>query len=132
VTPAGWTGLAEAVERTSSDMKPQEVSNTRNALTKLKAAAAAVSLSGWAGLAEVVERTASLMNEQNVSNSMDALGALPAAAAELSPSARKHLEAAAEREAPNMTSQGRQMTLRGCEKLNIKIPSAILDSDVFH
>jgi hypothetical protein len=83
-----------------------------------------VSQSGWAGLAEAVERTASEINEQEVSNTLDALGLLPAAATELSPLARKHLEAAAERQAPNMTSEGRRMTLRGCEKLELKTPSA--------
>ena len=65
------------------------------------------------------------MNEQEVSNTLDALGFLPAAAAELSPSARKLLEAKAEREAPSMTSEGRRMTLRGCEKLKLRIPSAL-------
>jgi hypothetical protein len=65
------------------------------------------------------------MNEQDVSMTLDALGDLPAAVAELSQSARNQLEAAAEREAPNMTSGGRRMTLRGCEKLKLKIPSAL-------
>jgi hypothetical protein len=85
-----------------------------------------VSEPGWTGLAEAVERTASQMNDQEVANSLDAIGVLRAAAAELTPSARKHLEAAAEREAPNMTSQGRKMTLRGCEKLKLRTPSAFL------
>jgi hypothetical protein len=80
--------------------------------------------SGWAGLAEAVGRTANEMNPQAVANSFDALGVLPAAAAALSPSSRKHLEAAAEREAPNMISGGRRMTLRGCEQLKLRIPSA--------
>jgi RecB family exonuclease len=66
------------------------------------------------------------MNEHEVSNLLSALGVLPAAAAALSPSARKHLEAAAEREAPNMTAQGRKMTLRGCEVLKLRTPSAFL------
>jgi hypothetical protein len=65
------------------------------------------------------------MNDQNVANTLHALGLLPAAATVLSPSARKHLEAAAEREASNMTSGGRDMTRRGCEKLKLKIPSAL-------
>jgi hypothetical protein len=63
------------------------------------------------------------MNEQAISNTLYALGVLPAASAELSPSARKQLEAAAEREAPNMTSEGRKMTLWGCAKLKLRIPS---------
>ena len=82
---------------------------------------------GWAGLAEAAERTAREMNEQNISNTLYALGVLPAAAAELLPSARKLLEATAEREAPNMTWEGRWMTLQGCGKLNLRIPSAFLE-----
>ena len=128
MSPTGWAGLAEAVERTAREMNPQEVANTLNALRKLEAAAAVVSPTGWAGLAEAVGRTASQMNKQGVSNTLRALGLLPAAAIELSPSARKHVEAAAEREAPNMTPEGRWMTLRGCEKLELKIPSAFLES----
>jgi hypothetical protein len=84
-----------------------------------------VSPTGWAGLAEAAARTASKMDKQEVSNTLDALGRLPAAATELSPSARKHLEAAAEREAPNMTPHGCRMTLRGCEMLMLRIPSAL-------
>ena len=85
-----------------------------------------MSPTGWAGLAEAAERTAREMNAQAVSNTLYALGDLPAASAELSPSAWKHLEAAAEREAPNMTPEGRKMTLRGCEKLQLRTPSAFL------
>jgi hypothetical protein len=107
-------------------MKPQGIANSLNALCKLEAAAAAVSPTGWAGLAQAAERTASEMNDHGVSNTLYALGVLPAAAAELSPSARKQLEAAAEREAPNMTWEGRWMTLQGCEKLELKTPSAFL------
>jgi hypothetical protein len=36
ITPPGWAGLAEAVERTTSQMKPHKVANTLNALTKLE------------------------------------------------------------------------------------------------
>jgi len=46
VTASGWAGLAEAMERTARQMKPQEVSNTLNAFTKLEAAAAAVTAAG--------------------------------------------------------------------------------------
>jgi hypothetical protein len=67
------------------------------------------------------------MNRREVSNTLDALGLLPAAATELSPSARKHLEASTKREAPNMTVQGCRMTLRGCETLMLRIPSALSD-----
>ena len=80
-------------------------------------------------MAQAVERTAREMTPQGVANSLDALGVLPAAAAELSPSSRKLMEAAAEREAPNMRSDERKATLRGCGKLNLRIPSAILDRD---
>jgi len=34
VSPTGWAGLAEAAERTVSEMKPQEVANTLNALLR--------------------------------------------------------------------------------------------------
>ena len=125
MSPAGWAGLAEAAERTAREMSPQDVATSLNALTKLEAATAAVSPTGLGGLAEAAERTALEMNKQDISNTLDALGVLPAAAAELSPTARKQLEAAAEMEAPNMTSGGRTMTLRGCEKLKLKIPSAL-------
>jgi len=74
VTPAGWAGLAEAMERTAREMNQQDVANTLNALCKLEAAAAAVSPTGWAGLAEAAERTARAMNPHNVSNSLNALG----------------------------------------------------------
>jgi hypothetical protein len=70
------------------------------------------------------------MTEQAIANILDALGVLPAAAAELSPSARKQLEAAAEREAPNMSSEGREATLRGCEKLNLRIPTVFLKKHI--
>jgi hypothetical protein len=106
-------------------MNEQNVANTLNALSKLEAAAVAVSPTGWARLAEAAERTASEMNEQDISNTLYALGILSAAAAELSPFALKELKAAAEREAPNMTSEGRKMTLRGCKKLKLKIPFAL-------
>ena len=85
-----------------------------------------MSPTGWTRLSEATERTAREMIAQEVSNTLHALGLLPAAATELSPSARKHFEAAAEREAPNMTSEGRRMTLRGCEKLKLRTPSAFL------
>ena len=125
MSPSGWAGLAEAVERTASEMDPQAVAITYDGLGKMEAAAAAVSTSGWAGPAEAVGRNASEMNEREVSISLYALGVLPAAAV-LSPSTRKHLEAAAEREAPNMTSQGRKMTLQGCERLKLRNPSSFL------
>jgi len=95
----------------------------------LESAESAVTPLGWAGLAEAAERTARVMNPLDVATTLDALGVLPAVAAELSPSSRKLLEAAAEREAPNMRSDEREATLRGCEKLNLKMPSAILHSD---
>ena len=66
-------GLAQAAERTASEMKPLNVSNTLNALCKLEAAAAAVSPTGWAGLAQAAERTASEMKPQDVAKSLNAL-----------------------------------------------------------
>ena len=44
--------LGDFVERKARDMNPQEVANSLNALSKLDAAAAAVSPTGWARLAE--------------------------------------------------------------------------------
>jgi len=35
VSPTGWAGLAEAAERTASEMNPQNIANTLNALTML-------------------------------------------------------------------------------------------------
>ena len=91
--PPGWAVLAEAAERTARKMKPQHVANTLKALSKPKAAAAAVPPPGWVGLAEAVARTASRMKQHAVAMTLDALGFLPAAATEMPPSARKHLEA---------------------------------------
>jgi hypothetical protein len=125
VTPSGWAHLGGAVEKTARAMTPQAVARTLNALCTLEAAAVAVTPLGWAALAEAVERTANEMNPQEVSNTLYTLGVLPAAAAELSPSAWTYLEAAAEREAPSMTSYEREATLRGCEKLKLRIPSAL-------
>ena len=89
--------------------------------------AAAEPKSGWMALAEAVERNARETDAQNITDTLDDRGVLPAAAVELSPSARKHLEAATEREAPNyMTPEGREATLRGCEKLRLRIPTALL------
>ena len=106
-------------------MNSQDVANVLNALGKLDAAASQMSTSGWGALARRVEGVAPEMNSEAVANTSHAYGKLPTAAAELSASGRERLEAAAEREASNMTSQGRQMTLSGCEKLGIKIPPAL-------
>jgi len=86
VSQPGWVALAEAAERTASEMNPQDVASSLNALTKLEVAAAAVSPAGWAGLAEAAERTAREVNPQGIANTLHALGVLPAAAAQLSPS----------------------------------------------
>ena len=106
-------------------MNPQGVANSLNALCKLEEASAAVSPTGWTGLSQAAERTAREMSPQNVANTLHALGLLPAAATVLSPSARTLFEAAAEREAPNMIPQECRMTLRGCENLKLKTPSAL-------
>ena len=124
VSPAGWVGLAQAAVRTAPEMDPQNIANSLNALGKLEAVAAAMLPAGWpgGGSGEDGARDERAEHFQHVY----ALGVLPAAASALSPSARKELEAAAEREAPNMTSEGRRMTLRGCENLKLSTPSAFL------
>ena len=100
-------------------MNPQNSSNTLNALGNLDAASAEVSPSGWAALAKAVGRVAPDMTEQSVVLTLITLIKLDAASAE-------RLEAAAEREAPEMNSVARRSTLRACEKLNLKIPSALI------
>jgi hypothetical protein len=124
VSPAGWAGLAQAAERTAREMNEQGIANSLNALSQLEAVAAAMLPAGWlgGGSGEDGARDERAEHFQHVY----ALGVLPAAASALSPSARKELEAAAEREAPNMTSEGRRMTLRGCENLKLSTPSAFL------
>jgi hypothetical protein len=74
VSSLGWSGLAEAVDRTAPDTNPHNFANSLNVLSMNEAAAAAVSLLGWAGLAEAVGRTASEMTPQGVVNTSDALG----------------------------------------------------------
>jgi len=109
VSPAGWAGLAKAAERTAREMKPQEVSNSFNALSKLEAAAAAVSPAGWAGLAMAAERTAREMNPQNVANTLNALPKLHAVEAVVSPAGWAGLAEAAERTANLMNEIGFQL-----------------------
>ena len=102
--------LGEFVERESRDMNPQAVANSLNALSKLEAAAAAVSPSGWKRLAEAAERTALDMNPQAVANSLNALSKIEAAAA-VSPTGWARLAEAAERTAGEMIPQGVANTL---------------------
>ena len=89
--------LGDLVERKARDVNSLDVANSLNALCKLEAASAAVTLSGWAGLATAVERTAREMNPQNVANSLNALSKIEAAAAAVSPSGWAGLAEAAER-----------------------------------
>ena len=72
--------LTELVERVARTMKPQEVANSLNGLSKIEAAAAVVTPLGWAGLAEAAGRTAREMKPQEIANTLNALGKLKAAA----------------------------------------------------
>jgi hypothetical protein len=65
--------LGGFVERKARDMNPQNVANSLNALSKLEAVTAAVSLVGWKRMAEAVERTASEMKPQKVADSSNGL-----------------------------------------------------------
>jgi len=56
MTPSGWAGLAEAVGRTASEMNPQEIANSLDALGVLQAAAAALSSSSRKHLEAAAER----------------------------------------------------------------------------
>ena len=50
--------LLELVQKNANEMNPQEIANVLNALSKLDAAAAAMSQEGWNRLAEAAERQA--------------------------------------------------------------------------
>jgi len=64
VSPSGWAGLAQAAEMRANEIVPEDVANTLDALSKIGAAAAAVSASGCTGLAEAIERTAPTLTLQ--------------------------------------------------------------------
>ena len=69
-----------AAERMAPTMKAQEAANTLIALSKLDAAASAMSPAGWDAVARAVERTVPTMNEQGTANTLNALRWLDAAA----------------------------------------------------
>jgi hypothetical protein len=64
VSPTGWTGLAEAAERTAGEMNEQGISNTLHALGLLPAAAAQLSPSARKQLEAAAERTAPNMTSE--------------------------------------------------------------------
>jgi len=97
--------LGELVERKARNMNAPEVANSLNAVSKLEAVTAAVSLVGWKRLAETVERTAREMNEQEIANTLNALCKLEAAAAAVSPTGWVSLAGVAERTAREMNPQ---------------------------
>ena len=103
--------LVEVVERVAHKMKPQEVANTLNALSKLEAAVSAMSPAGWGAMARAAERTAPTMNAQEVANALNALSKLEAAAGAMSPLGWSAMARAVERTAPTMNEQNVGNTL---------------------
>ena len=68
------------MERNAGGFNSQNVSNVYNGLTKLPAAAAAMSLERWRRLSEAASRFAAEMNSQDIANTLNALGKIDAAA----------------------------------------------------
>ena len=64
MSPSGWAGLAEAVERTASQMNDQNVANSLYALGALPAAAAELSPSARKELEAAAEREAPNMTSE--------------------------------------------------------------------
>ena len=110
--------LMRAVQKNADETNPQEIANVLNALSKLDAAASAVSPEGWKRLAEAAEREAQEMNPQENANVLNALSKLDAAAAVVSPEGWKRLAEAAEREAKEMNPQAIANVLNALSKLD--------------
>ena len=117
MSPPRWAGLTEAAERTAREMKPQEVNNTLNALTKLDAAAAAMTPAGWAGLAQAGEKTARERNSKDLAKTLNALCKLGAAEAAVSPPGWAGLAEAVARTAREMNPQDVAYTLNAFTKI---------------
>jgi hypothetical protein len=99
-------------------MNAQEVANALNALSKLKAAAGAMSPLGWGAMVRAADRTAPTMNAQEVANTLAAIASLPNARAKISESTFKRLEVAGMKLAPEMNSEETEMTRWACQKFS--------------
>jgi uncharacterized protein YbdZ (MbtH family) len=132
--PAGWDAVAKAAERTAPTMNEQDVANTLNALSKVGAAASAMSPAGWSAMAKVAERTAPTMNAQNAANTFSALSKLDAAASAMSPAGWDAVARAAERTAPTMNAQECAITLDALKRSkSIKALKGIsIKREIFH
>jgi hypothetical protein len=106
------------VQKNANEMNPQGIANVLNALSKLDAAAAAVSREGWKRLAEAAEWEAQEMNPQHIANVLNALSKLDAAAAAVSQEGWKRLAEAAEWEAQEMNPQNIANVLNALSKLD--------------
>jgi len=110
--------LIRMVERNAGGFNSQNVSNVYNGLTKLPAAAAAMSLERWRRLSEAASRFAAEMNSQDIVNTLNALGKIDAAAEAVSSGAGwSRLIGAAERLAPEMNSQNIANVLNALGKI---------------
>ena len=95
-----------AVEREIDSMNPQAIANVYNGLTKLPAAAAAMSPERWRRLSEAASHLAPEMTAQGIANTLNALGKIDAAERAVSSGAGwSRLIEAAERLAPKMNAQ---------------------------
>ena len=110
--------LIRMVERNAGGFNSQNVSNVYNGLTKLPAAAAAMSLERWRRLSEAASRFAAEMNSQDIVNTLNALGKIDAAERAVSSGAGwSRLIGAAEREAPEMNAQNIANVLNALGKI---------------
>ena len=108
-----------AVEREIDSMNPQAIANVYNGLTKLPAAAAAMSPERWRRLSEAASHLAPEMNSQDIANTLNALGKIDAAAEAVSSGTGwSRLIEAAERRAPEMNAQEIANTLNALGKID--------------
>ena len=116
--------LLELVQKNANEMKSREIANVLNALSKLGAAAAAVSREGWNRLGDAVESQAREMNPQGIANVLNALSKLDAASAAVSREGWSHFSVAAERHAVAMNAQEVSNTLNAYAEMRKHRPQA--------
>ena len=120
--------LLLAVERNAGGFIAQNVSNVYNGLTKLPAAAAAISPEGWRRLSEAASRLTPEMKAQEIANTLNALGKVDAAAEVVSSGTGwSRLIGAAERLTPEMNNQNIANVLNALGKIDaaaVKVSSA--------
>lgn len=114
--------LMRAVQKNADETNPQEIANVLNALSKLDAAASAVTREGWSHFSVAVERQSVAMNAQAVSNTLNAYAEMrkrrPQASAAVAETGWHSLAAATARTAPTMTNQDIALTVDAAKKLN--------------